>query len=450
MNLLQQHPDNAAIIRKVRLSRAAADGSLDEARFSVTTEKSGQINKGDYEPFSMLKGEGEEFAPKFEAETNQSYLASLQFLTSPGYTQHVLDTYLTIFSKTARELTVDSNNDQLLQVAESAQKMAMHYARELMIADKVFLFTDAANGLPYSWIVSRENITNYAYDADGLAFVTYCTHETKIDGFSADYEKFLYGFSRADFIKAKIDGNNSQIVESVENPFNPYMPVHEFHLNDGNGPLLSIAKIDHDIMNLQREMRKLIRDLGFNILVMEDDNQRKKLELGAQAVLRIPAGAGTQPYVLNMAAGSIDAHLAYYDRMLEMQDTLSKLRRQKSTAETATAKRLDFVQVEGVLNRLADVVEKIVETSIVDSARYLDLSEIAVDYKINREFDTEEVETAIDTLTNIKLAGLPKVLETKAVLQFAKKHLGATEEELEEAASEMLVESDLGVLQDED
>ena len=272
------HPERSETLNRIELSRAAANADLDRSRWHAG------------------RGEGraqeKQFVPVFAIESQNAYAERLQFLSAPGWTQHVVDAFQSMFDSVEKNLTIDgATADQVEQIKDNIDNahtpidsFASHIFRELLITNRVTIPTDREQ-VAYGYIVPRELLKNWA-----PGFLTWESPQILSDGIIRFEAENIVIYTTEEFAIAREDGEQYRIISETPNPFGK-LPIADIFLHSGQPLILSVAKLEHDFMNLKSEMRKILRDqAGLNIL--EIDHRADITKLTSTSMIRAKGEIG--------------------------------------------------------------------------------------------------------------------------------------------------------------
>jgi hypothetical protein len=172
-----------------------------------------------------------------------------------------------------------------------------------------------------------------------------------------------------------------------------------------------------------------------------------------KSVLIVPNDySGIAPNFVAYPATGLDAHFKYNQLLVDsVYDVSSLKRKQTRQAESAASKILDFMDVESILNVLADKVEQSAKDIAEDWSNYTGQT-ITSNVSINK--DTFNIKGLKEVLENLLLAMTIGYGEKgkKALLTNSVEHVfqGSTEETKQEITEEIekgvtqIIEKDLG------
>ena len=184
----------------------------------------------------------------------------------------------------------------------------------------------------------------------------------------------------------------------------------------------ALASLDLNLMNLDREMRKVIRNqAGMNFFVIDENVNLDRMS--EKTLIRQPRGADvTKPYWANYAAGSLEDAFTYGAGLVRSIYEISRLRRQKDdVAESGIAKTIDFTNTKAVLNHIANTMEQAFPKVIELMAGY-EGNNMTAELTISREFDTTSAEAEIDRLLKELSAGMGQTVDSHLKKQYRDKY----------------------------
>lgn len=444
-HLNDEHKSNDLVKKKLKLMRAAANSSLDDGRWSVSNNDPSLQVVGDGDlAVGLTQSRLDPFLPKFEYETPKSYMDRLQFLSSNGATEFVVGSYSTIFSKVEKVLECKEINDDLLSIIKnnidghgtSLDDFAEKIFREILITSYACVATDRNEDQTYSVLIPRENVLNWAYAGEGLQFITWRSESQVVDGIKTEPIEIIYAIDYEEF-GVEIKKQNGETEFSTNPNQLGYVPVRKVIVNEGSPFISGIAKIEHDLMNLNSEMRKILRDqAGLNLLQIPKGIDMKSLT--SRSLIRVPDGA--DPNISRWVvypSGSMDSQFGFLDRQMMVVKELSRLRKQKSMPESGIAKKLDFVQAEGILNSISDKVSQVIEGVVRDHAAWNNQELSECKFRIGRDFDIDDINSDIEALIKTISVDFGRTVESFAKRQFRDKWFDLPDDLIEQSDSEL-------------
>lgn len=437
------------VLKRIKLTRSAAEADMDcgrwEHRDVLYNEGKANYVVDDKYSDPLLR--------RFEFESSKSYYDRLQFAVTPGYTQLVVDSFSGIFAKVEKTLEIQGLNQELEEKIRTNidnngtdfEAFLTEAFRELLITAQAIAVTDS-DDMPYAYIVKREQIRNLAKQDKEIAFITWDAEGHEVSGIKCEYTDQIYIITPEELaIAQEVSKDKFDIIISKDNPLG-YVPVRVAVVNDSVPMVMSIAKIEHNLMNVDNEMRKIIRDqAGLNILVVPDMADLKNLS--SRSMIKIPPGQDIfTPQWVAYPSNSMQSQFGYIDRWTNQMVGLSKLRQQKNFQESGVAKQYDFTQTEAVLNETSNKLEEWFEGVVIDMGNWSTDSNVSVNLEIDRDFDVSDLGEDIDNLLKLIAADMGQTYTAYAKEQFINKWDKVPEEVKEKITDELNQGFDPGLM----
>lgn len=402
----------------LELIKSASTVTLDQGKFETIGETLGQSkSKTLFKEYKYL--------PRFEMESPRSYSERLIFCTNYGYTALVADSYGAVFAKAKKELQIDVRSEVLEEILENIDGMQTtldEFATELFVSllreGRSPVFVDKAGGMPFASILPRQSMRNFAGAFD---FLTWDGVDIKVSGIAVSEIPVIHAITKEDFAIYTSPTQYELPKKLKESPNTlGYVPIYDVWLSSGVPILKPLAVFDFNIMNLDSEMRRILRNqAGLNILQLSESVDLNTLT--DKSVIRLPPNENhPDSKWVTYPSGSMDSQFRYLESVQSSVFEISRLRRAKAEAESGYSKTLDFAQTDAVLNAAANVIEKAVENIVRYYLDYLGI-QAKVKYVIDRTFEISTIDKDLDGLIKVIGAQLGATVETRAKMKVAKK-----------------------------
>lgn len=439
-HIADDHPDKKGTRKRLNLSRAAADADLDRARWQRGSIAEDRFAEAAERPHEL------DFVPAFAIESASGYRERVSFLSSPGWTQFLVDSFVAMFDSVDKRLEIKNASAEEIDHIQNnldgneleIDTFASELFREGFITNRLTIPTDRSEGqMPHAFILRREFIKNWVHGGEGLEFITWDAPTVLADGISRQAIDRIVIRTLQEMAVAEFDDrmNKWRVVAETPNTFGKTMVVDEF-LHDGMPLVLSTAKIEHDFMNLKSEMRKIIRDqAGMNVL--EIDRRTNINKLTSTSMVKAQGGPDFVPTRwVGYPSGSMSSQFEFWDREVQIFEQMNRLRQMKRQAEAGVSKRLDFLNSEAILSTITETVEQAVEKTVKLLGLWLG-KDYEVSYSVDRDFDVSDINEDLDALLKIISAGFGSTFEKISKLNFAKKWGQVGEQTLKDIESEL-------------
>lgn len=427
--VLFKHPDRDRIASIMSMVRSAALAEMDKDKWSVfgTSPK-------DYRDDAMNLKDSP-FLPRFDFESNHSYAERLIFMTNYGYTQMVSDAYGSLFSEAhieidtsfpgrENEMVMDNFDGQGTGIKEFAENLFT----ELLMSGRLPVVTDR-NGDVFTYYIPRENMRNWA---GSFKFLTWDATREVVDGISVDRYPVVCVYTDSYYQEWRVFKGDKAPELLVNEPHEiGEVPIVDAWLGDGSPVLKPLAVMDFNLMNLDSEMRRILRNqAGLNILQVIKGAFKK---LTDKSLIEIDPGMnGDLNKWITYPSGSMDSQFRYMEAVQKTIFEISRLRRQKNMAETDEAKKLDFVNTKAVLVQGAKAVEDAIRRSLKIRAKLLGIQSPRVTFEIDKNFEFKTLTEKLDEILRLIAASYPSGI----IEHFQKKVIkesGMSEQDIEQA-----------------
>jgi len=273
---------------------------------------------------------------------------------------------------------------------------------------------------PYASLLPRENMRNWHVSGGEFNFLTFDSTHTKVTGINIEQKPSIWVMT-PDKV-AEFDPSNGYAPFLDADNVLKVVPAIDVWFFGGKSILGALASLDLNLMNLDREMRKVIRNqAGMNFFVIDENVNLDRMS--EKTLIRQPRGADvTKPYWANYAAGSLEDAFTYGAGLVRSIYEISRLRRQKDdVAESGIAKTIDFTNTKAVLNHIANTMEQAFPKVIELMAGY-EGNNMTAELSISREFDTTSAEAEIDQLLKELSAGMGQTVDSHLKKQYRDKY----------------------------
>lgn len=416
-----EHPDRK-YKHKLKFIRDAADGDLDKGKWSMIGKQPSKSK--------ATTGKTDHYLIRFEKESEHSFQESLILAHSFQYTKVILDSYLALFAGVKKTITwqntskeaQDYYNENFDGEGTGVQDWLSDWFCEAMITARTPIITasPAEVEYPYASLLPRENMRNWHVSGGVFNFLTFDSTYTKVSGINIEQKPSIWVMT-PEKVGEYDPGNGCAAFLEAGNVLN-VVPAVDVWFFGGKSILGALASLDLNLMNLDREMRKVIRNqAGMNFFVTDESVDLSKLS--ERTWIKQPAGADrVKPFWANYEAGSLGDAFTYGGGLVRSIYEISRLRRQKDdVAESGIAKTIDFTNTKAVLNHISNTMEQAFPKVIELMAGY-EGNNMTAELKISREFDTTSAEAEIDRLLKELSAGMGQTVDSHLKKQYRDKY----------------------------
>lgn len=395
--VLAEHPDRQ-YSRKLKFIRDAAEGELDNGKWKLIGKQPSKSKQ--------TSGMTDQYLIRFEKESEHSFQESLILSHCFQYTKTVLDAYLALFAGVKKDVNWTNASAETREYYKKNfdgegttldDWLNDWFAEAMITARTPVLVTspESAERYPYACLIPRENMRNWHTGDGEFQFLTYDAVHTEVSGISVHRCPSIWVLTPEKIAEYENSKQGAKVFADADNPIGE-VPVVDAWFFGGKSILSVLASLDMNLMNLDREMRKVIRNqAGMNFFVADEDVKLSKLS--EKTFIPNPRDAKIVPQWANYQAGSLQDAFTYSDRLIKIGYEISRLRRQKEEAESGLVKTIDFTQTKAVLNHIATAMENSFP-KIISLAGEFESNNMTAELKISREFDTQAVDSAIDVL----------------------------------------------------
>lgn len=412
-----EHPERKANASKYKFIRDAANGELDKGKWKLLGKQPSRSK--------ATQGTTDHYLLRFEKESEHSFQESLILSNCFQYTKTVLDSYTALFAGVKKDVVWTNTPQEIIDEltnnfdgeGTTIQEWLSDWFMEAMTTARTPIQVVAPRDLfSYACMIPRENMRNWYSTRGEFQFFTYDSTHIKVEGIEIDYCPSIWVLT-PEIVAEYQAGAGGKTLSSEDNPIKR-VPVVDAWFFGGKSILAPLASLDMNLMNLDREKRKVIRNqAGMNFFVTDEGVELSKLS--EKTWIKNPRdAAGNKPFWANYQAGSLADAFTYGDGLVKIIYDISRLRRQKDdVAESGIAKAIDFTNTKAVLNHMANVMQKQFP-KIIKYMAGLEGNNMTAELQIGREFDTTTADAAIDTLLKELSGGFGKTFEAHQKKQY--------------------------------
>lgn len=403
-NISDEHRDRKKNKKRLKFVRDAATGELDAGKWKIIGKQPSKSK--------AQTGTVDQYLIRFEKESEHSFQESLILSNSFEYTKTVLDAYLALFAGVEKKIVWQSASPEFIQAIEANfdgegtpfSEWLNDWFAECMISARapVIVSYPESYDAPAAVILPRDNMRNWYCQKGDFQFLTYDSEHVTVKGIAVECKPSIWAMTSDTIGEYDPANNNAPFVsESTKNPSDNQLgrvPAVDLWVFNGRSILSPLASLDMNLMNLDREMRKVIRNqAGMNFLVV--DEKVDLTRMSEKTLIKNPRdAANNKPFWANYAAGSLGDAFQYEDRRIKIIFDISRLRKQKDdVAESGLAKTIDFTQTKAVLNHVARAMESAFP-KIADLMAAFEGNNVSATLQISKDFDTSTADAEIDRL----------------------------------------------------
>jgi hypothetical protein len=202
-------------------------------------------------------------------------------------------------------------------------------------------------------------------------------------------------------------------VQSAPNPLG-YIPVREAWMGaKGESLIAELARTQVNEMNLDSEMRQIIRHQLINVLTGPRGlgEQLKNRGMGIGTIIEREANDAEVEFK-QPGTPVIDAFIKYWDKLNSRQEMISKIR---DTARSANisgySKEWDFVDLKPVLSILSEAIKEQSKQILADVLSWMGHAEPEFTYSIEQKFDIKTVTEIMQLAMSAKAFGVGPTAE---------------------------------------
>lgn len=270
--------------------------------------------------------------------------------------------------------------------------------------------------LPKTEIIPREDVIDWHYDnQSGFSYIKYRKTERVIDAeYKRSERELRVVWTRKEY-KVYAKNNEGQWVAIQEAP-NPlgYIPIRDAWMGaKGESLINELAKTQVNEMNLDSEMRQIIRHQLINLLVGPRGlgEQLKNRGMGVGTVVERESNDAEVEFV-GPGTPIIDAFIKYWDKLNSRQEAISKIRDSARSANiSGYSKEWDFLDLKPVLTILKDAIEEQSKQILSDVLAWMGYVEPKFSYSIEPKFDIKTVTEIMQLAMSAKAFGVGQTAE---------------------------------------
>jgi len=398
-------------------------------------------------------------------ESRKSYFNRNILAVDGGESGKVLREYVGHISRGGYEINEQSVTPQFMQSLDNMDGDGTQFkdflnecAWELMGMGKCYVLTlphpegHPMAGQPYSKIIPREYVIDYAQDDGVFRFIKFrkpWCYYGGVDGLERiEVEKTVL-ITPEKFITAWPDDKGKMRIQSEEPNALGFVPVAEAWLGHGAASIVdSVATLQFVLMNAESVLSQKIRLQALNILAVPDgpDIDSQLSALTAQTYLRVPQGAYNPQWVAYPATG-LDGDFKYIEWCIKRVYDLASLRYKENTQNVSGySKQWDFLDTDAVLQVAATALEAVTNQTLQFRAMIMNMANPEKAFTMKRKFDPQNLLETLQIILQAIGIGIGDTAEKKArmVARDSLKAVGVqlTPEELEKSNAEIMDESE--------
>jgi len=270
--ILAEHPDRQ-YSRKLKFTRDAAEGELDKGKWKLIGKQPSKSKQ--------QNGMTDQYLIRFERESEHSFQESLILSHCFQYTKTVLDAYLALFASVKKTVTwsnVSAEDQKAYESNFDGEGTTLNdwfndwFAEAMTTARTPIqgVSPEDENLYPYACMIPRENMRNWHTSNGEFEFLTYDSVHTEVKGTEIKRTPSVWVLTKDKIAEVEAGKVGQHTFLDVDNPIGR-VPVIDAWFFGGKSILSVLASIDMNLMNLDREMRKVIRNqAGMNFFVVDE------------------------------------------------------------------------------------------------------------------------------------------------------------------------------------
>lgn len=393
-------------------------------------------------------------------ESRKSYFNRNVLAVDGGESGKVLREYVGHLMRGGFELNKQAFTESILEMFDNfdgenttLKDFAGSAAWELMGMGKCYVLTLPHSedheyaGMPYSQIIPRERVIDYASEHGRLRFIKFTKPHCYYEGLHRyEVEKTVL-ITDEEFVTSWPDDNGKMIIRSRESNTLGFVPVAEAWLGHGAASLIdSVATLQFVLMNAESVLSQKIRLQALNILAVPDgpDIDAQLAAMTAQTYLRVPQGAYSPQWVAYPATG-LDGDFKYIEWNIKRVYDLASLRYKENTQNVSGySRQWDFLDTDAVLQVAATAIEDLMNQTLGIWAKILNLADPSKAFTMKRKFDPQNLIETLQIILQAIGIGIGETAEKKVkiIARDSLKEIGMslTDEEKRKSDAEIMDE----------
>jgi len=270
--------------------------------------------------------------------------------------------------------------------------------------------------LPKTEIIPREDVIDWHYDNQtGFSYIKYRKTERVIDAeYKRSERELRIVWTRKEYkVFAKNNEGHWASIQETTNPLG-YIPIRDAWMGaKGESLINELAKTQVNEMNLDSEMRQIIRHQLISVLVGPRGlgEQLRNRGMGVGTVVEREANDAAVEFV-TPGTPVIDAFIKYWDKLNSRQEAISKIRDSARSANiSGYSKEWDFLDLRPVLTILKDAIEEQSKQILSDVLSWMGYVEPKFSYSIEPKFDIKTVTEIMQLAMSAKAFGVGQTAE---------------------------------------
>jgi len=291
-------------------------------------------------------------------------------------------------------------------------------AAELIGLGKCWVLTDSTPDRPVSVIINRENVRDWAYSTAGdLEFVIYDSERESIN--ESTFERKTINqrilWTKKEKIVFEQNGKDEWTRNNVLSTVNNlgYIPMRDAWMGREAWSVIDVpSKLQVNMLNLDSELRSIIRKQALTILTMPREARDQVEILSSQTVLFIDKDS-YQPQWVAYPAQSLDAHFEYSKSLTQrIIDIGNESKSNSMIAESGISKAWSFLDVETVLNMASNALDGLFKQILFDWASWRDADKSIINFGLVRDFDVKDLKEDLEIALKAFTLNLGKTAHT--------------------------------------
>lgn len=384
----QVHPDYR--FNDYKLWRACIDGSLGDL------SRSGVVNQQRKKDQGQVYG----YLFRFMAESDKNYRDRCMMVNDIGLSGKVVDTHTGHIARSEATIETDLPDfykefflKDINRRGSSFDVFQVDLLSELIGMGRAWVLTDATEaGVPFSYIIPREQVLDWSYDIDGqFDFIKFKTARVIVRNFVRQIIPQLVIWSQEQVIKLEKVKGRWVVAYNEENRLG-YVPIRAASMGPDCRPITErLAWLQVNLMNIDSEVRQIVRNQALSILYGPQGFKEQMQSLSVITGIEVPTGA-SPPGWAGYPSSSLDAHYKYMTHLIENIYELSNTR-QRNLNQSGVSKAWDFLDTDSILTTAANAAENTFEGIMTDWAAWLGINTNPVfDYPSSFELNSIQEE----------------------------------------------------------